>query len=165
MLVSEATEKTGILFAPYAERSPEATSGLFARGLFWWLNPLFRLGFRGVVNDGDLFTADRELLSNACEVRFKRYWVNRVSSILWAFPFPGIDEFYRQEIPGKAYSSMGHAAGHVRSSSSLSPASSGVDFLWIHATPAYQPDHRPRERPGLPLSFESWMGPNGCRWT
>lgn len=82
VLVSEATEKTRMLFAPYAVRSPEATSGLYSRGLFWWLNPLFWLGFRGVVNDGDLFAADGDLLSESCEVRFTKVWANRASSIL-----------------------------------------------------------------------------------
>jgi ATP-binding cassette subfamily C (CFTR/MRP) protein 1 len=71
-----------MLFAPYAVRSPEATSGLYSRGLFWWLNPLFWLGFRGVVNDADLFAADGDLLSESCEVRFTKVWANRASSIL-----------------------------------------------------------------------------------
>jgi ATP-binding cassette subfamily C (CFTR/MRP) protein 1 len=81
VLISEVTEKRSVLFAPYAYLSPEATSGLVSRSLFWWLNPLFRLGFRGTVNDGGLFAADEDLLSRACESRFARHWVNRVSSL------------------------------------------------------------------------------------
>ncbi|OBT65136.1 hypothetical protein VE03_04736 [Pseudogymnoascus sp. 23342-1-I1] len=77
VLVSEATEKTRILFTPYAERSPENTSGLYSRGLFWWLNPLFRLGFRNVVNDDDLFAADGDLLSKSLEMRFNKHWTDR----------------------------------------------------------------------------------------
>ncbi|PQE04709.1 hypothetical protein CJF30_00004499 [Rutstroemia sp. NJR-2017a BBW] len=72
-----ATEKRGVLFAPYAYLSPEATSGLASRSLFWWLNPLFRLGFRGTVNDGGLFAVDEDLLSRACKSRFAQHWVNR----------------------------------------------------------------------------------------
>lgn len=40
VLISEATQKTRILIASYVDPSPEATSGLYSRGLFWWLNPL-----------------------------------------------------------------------------------------------------------------------------
>lgn len=81
VLVSEATEKTRILFTPYADRSPENTSGLYSRGLFWWLNPLFLLGFRNIVNDDDLFEADADLLSKSLEIRFNKHWADRISSI------------------------------------------------------------------------------------
>lgn len=83
VLVSEATEKTRILFTPYADYSPENTSGLYSRGLFWWLNPLFRLGFKNVVNDDDLFAADGDLLSESLEIRFNRRWGNRMLSIIY----------------------------------------------------------------------------------
>ncbi|KFX85837.1 hypothetical protein V490_09379 [Pseudogymnoascus sp. VKM F-3557] len=77
VLISEATEKTRILFTPYADCSPENTSSLYSRGLFWWLNPLFRLGFRGVVNDDDLFAADVDLLSTSLDVKFDKHWADR----------------------------------------------------------------------------------------
>lgn len=77
ILISEATEKRNLLFANYADPSPEATSGIYSRRLFWWLNPLFRLGFRNVVNDDDLFAADRDLLSKSLEVRFNKHWTKR----------------------------------------------------------------------------------------
>jgi ATP-binding cassette, subfamily C (CFTR/MRP), member 1 len=77
VLISEATEKRRILSRPYADPSPEATSGLYSRGLFWWLNSLFRLGFRHVVNDNDLFPVDRELQSKALGIRFDKHWANR----------------------------------------------------------------------------------------
>ena len=77
VLIYEATEKRSLLLAPYVDPSPEATSGLYSRGLFWWLNPLFRLGFRNVVNEDDLFAADEDLLSKSLEIRFGRHWENR----------------------------------------------------------------------------------------
>ncbi|OBT46506.1 hypothetical protein VE00_03330 [Pseudogymnoascus sp. WSF 3629] len=77
VLISEATEKTRILFTPYADCSPENTSGLYSRGFFWWLNPLFRLGFRNVVNDDDLFAADGDLLSKSLQIRFNKLWADR----------------------------------------------------------------------------------------
>lgn len=85
VLISEATEKRRILFAAYAEPSPEATSGLYSRSFFWWLIPLFRLGFRNVVNDDDLFAADGDLLSKSLETRFGSYWANRKSITFWRF--------------------------------------------------------------------------------
>ncbi|KUJ09415.1 ABC transporter-like protein [Mollisia scopiformis] len=77
VLIFEATEKRRLLFSPYADPSPEATSGLYSRGLFWWLTPLFRLGFRNVVNEDDLFAADGDLLSKSLETRFNKYWASR----------------------------------------------------------------------------------------
>lgn len=78
VLISEATEKRSLLITAYADPSPEATSGLYSRGVFWWLNPLFRLGFRNIVNDDDLFAADTDLLSKSLDIRFSKNWVNRV---------------------------------------------------------------------------------------
>ncbi|KAH6707481.1 ABC transporter-like protein [Leptodontidium sp. MPI-SDFR-AT-0119] len=77
LLISEAVEKRGLLFTPYASPSPEATSGMYSRGFFWWLNPLFRLGFSNVVNDHDLFSADEDLLSKSLQSKFSRHWANR----------------------------------------------------------------------------------------
>jgi hypothetical protein len=77
VLICEATEKKGLLLAPYIDPSPEVTSGLYSRGLFWWLNPLLRLGFRNVVNEDDLFAADGDLLSKSLEIRFSKHWENR----------------------------------------------------------------------------------------
>ncbi|CZT50852.1 related to multidrug resistance-associated protein [Rhynchosporium secalis] len=77
VLVSEAIEKKGLLFAPYVSPSPETTSGLYSRGFFWWLNPLFQLGFSKVVNDSDLFSADEDLLSKSLKSKFSKHWTNR----------------------------------------------------------------------------------------
>ncbi|TGO57755.1 hypothetical protein BCON_0062g00250 [Botryotinia convoluta] len=77
LLILEAKGKRKILFQRYGYLSPESTSGLFARSLFWWSNPLFRLGFGGVVRDEDLFVADGELLSDSCEDRLRKYWGKR----------------------------------------------------------------------------------------
>lgn len=83
VLIFEATEKTRILLSPYTHLSPEATSGLFSRGILWWLHPLFRLGYKGIVNDDDLFAADGDLLSESCEARFTRRWNNRELSVTY----------------------------------------------------------------------------------
>lgn len=79
VLISEAAEKRSLLYAAYADPSPEATSGLYSRGLFHWLNPLFLLGFKNVVNEDDLFAVDNDLLSESLKIKFGRQWAQRRS--------------------------------------------------------------------------------------
>lgn len=83
LLICEAIEKRGLLFSNYAEPSPEATSGLYSRRLFWWLNPLFLLGFRGAVSEEDLFVTDTDMQSKALEIRFSRHWSNRTLLLIF----------------------------------------------------------------------------------
>ena len=77
VLIVESVGKRGVLISRYAVFSPEAISGPFSRGFFWWLNPLFRLGFRGDINDNDLFSTDGDLSSTACESRLTKRWKHR----------------------------------------------------------------------------------------
>lgn len=81
ILISEAAEKRQLLLDPNSEPSPEATSGLYSRGLFWWLTPLFWFGFKNVVTDDDLFSADGDLLPEALQVRFSKMW----ASSMWFY--------------------------------------------------------------------------------
>lgn len=47
LLVLEAVEKASYVSnRNYDQRNPEETSGLYNRGLFWWMNPLLVDGFR-----------------------------------------------------------------------------------------------------------------------
>ncbi|KAJ5790163.1 ABC transporter integral membrane type 1 [Penicillium psychrosexuale] len=55
VLTSEAWEKRPILLSQYQDLSPEATSGILARSVFWWLNSLMRTGFARSLTDHDLF--------------------------------------------------------------------------------------------------------------
>jgi ATP-binding cassette, subfamily C (CFTR/MRP), member 1 len=77
VLVVEATEKRRILLSPYSDYSPEATSGLYARGLFWWLNPIFLLGYKSILRDVDLFPTDDSLASESLRKRFQSQWSKR----------------------------------------------------------------------------------------
>ncbi|EFX02266.1 ABC multidrug transporter [Grosmannia clavigera kw1407] len=43
-LLAEAVEKRGRLLEPYRGLSPEETSGIYSRSMFWWLNRLLRGG-------------------------------------------------------------------------------------------------------------------------
>lgn len=77
VLVLEAVEKRKILLSPYSDSSPEATSGLYSRGLFWWLNPMFLLGYRKILRDIDLFRTDDSLSSESLRKRFQVQWSKR----------------------------------------------------------------------------------------
>jgi ATP-binding cassette, subfamily C (CFTR/MRP), member 1 len=81
IIISEAAEKRRLLLTPFADPSPEATSGLYSRGLFWWLNSLFRIGFSKLVSDNDLFKTDTKLLSKSLEASFNKHWVEREPSL------------------------------------------------------------------------------------
>ncbi|KAG0155381.1 hypothetical protein PDIDSM_06070 [Penicillium digitatum] len=63
LFVLEAVEKRHILKPEYAGYPPEATAGFYNRAMFWWLNPLFKIGFTGVLRVEDLFVLDKELSS------------------------------------------------------------------------------------------------------
>lgn len=74
VLITEAVEKRSILLESYRELPPEATSGVYSRSVFWWLNPLLRLGFIKTLRTDDLFTLDKTLSSGNAYRRFQRQW-------------------------------------------------------------------------------------------
>lgn len=55
ILVSEAWEKRSILRVQYRDLSPETTSGILGRSVFWWINPLMKLGFSNFLTEHDLY--------------------------------------------------------------------------------------------------------------
>ena len=71
ILILEAQEKRGILLEVYKDLPPEATSGIYKRSVFWWLNPLFRSGFAKILRMGDLDSIDDNLSSSAMH---KHFW-------------------------------------------------------------------------------------------
>lgn len=74
VLVTEAVEKRSILLEPYRGLPPEATSGLYNRSVFWWINPLLRIGFGRTLRVDDLFDLDEKLTSANVQDRFTRKW-------------------------------------------------------------------------------------------
>ncbi|KAL2181081.1 uncharacterized protein P884DRAFT_296788 [Thermothelomyces heterothallicus CBS 202.75] len=54
VLAAEAWEKRAILLDRYQHLSPETTSGILARSVFWWINPLMKAGFGHFLTDQDL---------------------------------------------------------------------------------------------------------------
>lgn len=77
ILVAEAAEKRHFLKPKYRAFPPESTSSLYSRYFFWWLNPLFFLGFKRVLYvDQDLYTLDKHLEADYCHGRVHAAWTS-----------------------------------------------------------------------------------------
>lgn len=74
VLVNEAVEKRSLLHARYRDLPPEATSGVYNKSIFWWLNPLLKIGFGKNLDVEDLFNLDQELASANISSRFRQRW-------------------------------------------------------------------------------------------
>lgn len=74
LLVLEAKEKRGYLNESDRRRGPEETSGVFSQSVFWWLNRLIRMGFKGVLAPSDLYPIDEEMSSTILSSKFQLYW-------------------------------------------------------------------------------------------
>lgn len=70
----EATEKRAILRPEYQGYPPEATSGIFNRSFFLWLNSLFWAGFSKLLAIEDLFVLDKHLFSERIHDRMQEQW-------------------------------------------------------------------------------------------
>jgi ATP-binding cassette subfamily C (CFTR/MRP) protein 1 len=64
LAILEAREKRKLLLPGFADYSPEATSGVYKRATFWWLNELFKKGFSNSLTVDDLFQLDKHLQAN-----------------------------------------------------------------------------------------------------
>ena len=74
LLVFEARSKRAYLQHPYKSFPPEATSGIFSRSLFWWLNPLFVGGWRKILGLEDLYRIDEELMAEGLLEKLEVAW-------------------------------------------------------------------------------------------
>ena len=74
VLILEAQDKRSILLGQFMDLPPEATSGIYNRSLFWWLNPLFWKGFSNILRIGDLYSIDPDLKSSVLQQRFRARW-------------------------------------------------------------------------------------------
>ena len=77
LLILETQEKRPILRDPYRRLSPEATSGIFSRSVFWWLNGLFIEGFRTILTVESLYDIDSELDSRPLRDSLQKAWDRR----------------------------------------------------------------------------------------
>ncbi|KAJ5767038.1 uncharacterized protein N7511_004654 [Penicillium nucicola] len=74
IFVLEAIEKRHILKSEYAGYPPEATAGFYNRAVFWWLNPLFKIGFTSFLRVEDLAVLDKQLSSERLLASFEETW-------------------------------------------------------------------------------------------
>jgi ATP-binding cassette, subfamily C (CFTR/MRP), member 1 len=74
ILVLEALDKRHLLRPEYRAYPPEATSSIYHRSLFWWLNPLFRQGYGHELVVDDLFVLDKHIRASYCYKRFRGAW-------------------------------------------------------------------------------------------
>ncbi|KNG46388.1 canalicular multispecific organic anion transporter 1 [Stemphylium lycopersici] len=61
LAIVEARDKRKHLLSDFSDCPTEATSGIYKRASFWWLNELFRKGFSNVLAVDDLFDLDKHL--------------------------------------------------------------------------------------------------------
>ncbi|KAF5532006.1 multidrug resistance-associated 1 [Fusarium phyllophilum] len=74
ILVSEAWEKRSILRVQYRDLSPETTSGILGRSVFWWINPLMKLGFSNSLTEHDLYAIEKSLVGKRLFAQVEKSW-------------------------------------------------------------------------------------------
>jgi len=88
LVVTEAMEKRDILHAPFRNASPEVTSGIYSRSMFWWLNKLMRTGFKRVLINDDLYPIEEGMRTVTLLHNAKQAWVTQNKSqshaLMWA---------------------------------------------------------------------------------
>ena len=76
LLVTESTQKEHILRTRWKKGSPEATSGLFGKAFFGWLNPLFLAGYSKSLSLDDLYPLDKHLSSEYLHRKLSKAWTS-----------------------------------------------------------------------------------------
>lgn len=73
----EARGKRHLLLPEYNNCPPEATSGVYKRASFWWLNELFKKGFSNSLAVDDLFHLDKHLQADYLHHTLASAWDRR----------------------------------------------------------------------------------------
>ncbi|KAJ4290433.1 hypothetical protein N0V90_010649 [Kalmusia sp. IMI 367209] len=73
VLLLEAKQKTSWVQWNEKEHSPEETSNVFSIGVFFWLNKMFKLGYRKVLAIDDLYPLDSALDAKALHDKFSMH--------------------------------------------------------------------------------------------
>ncbi|KAJ5279863.1 hypothetical protein N7478_005235 [Penicillium angulare] len=74
LAILEAVEKRHILKSEFQGYPPEATASFYNRSVFYWLNPVFNVGFSSILSIEDLFPLDKELSSERLLAIFEERW-------------------------------------------------------------------------------------------
>jgi ATP-binding cassette subfamily C (CFTR/MRP) protein 1 len=83
ILILEAKEKREYILNVDHQHSPEDTSGLYSRGLFWWLNPLLLEGFHHLLKPSDLFPVADGMSAAVINERFWNNWDRGWFLFIW----------------------------------------------------------------------------------
>lgn len=111
LLVLEAWERPS-LQTDGGLRNPEATSGIYNQGLFWWINPLLADGFRRLLSPGDLYGLDESMGTAVLNEHFWVGWNRACEAILPPIPSNSrLRLTHAQRFRGPATSSSGSASG------------------------------------------------------
>jgi ATP-binding cassette subfamily C (CFTR/MRP) protein 1 len=78
----ELTEKRSLLLPPWQDASPEATSSVYNRGLFIWLNRLFFKGYWALLTVDSLLPLDAALLSASRPTTLLEKWRKGLANLL-----------------------------------------------------------------------------------
>lgn len=77
MLLLESHDKARYLKQMYVDLPPESTAGIINRSLLWWMNDLYRKGFRSALTLDNLYPLDDQLASSTLSVKFQDAWARR----------------------------------------------------------------------------------------
>ncbi|KAF2757243.1 canalicular multispecific organic anion transporter 1 [Pseudovirgaria hyperparasitica] len=73
-LLLESQQKRHLLRPAYETCPPEALAGTFNRWTFWWLNSLFKVGFKANLDVDDLYPLDKSLQSEHLDYIMQTSW-------------------------------------------------------------------------------------------
>lgn len=73
-MLLEAREKQKYSTLGPKELSPEEFSGIYSRGLFWWLNGIIRAGAKQILQPMHLYPITKDMASDALSKQFKEKW-------------------------------------------------------------------------------------------
>ncbi|KAN0106752.1 P-loop containing nucleoside triphosphate hydrolase protein [Hyaloscypha variabilis] len=90
LLVLESLHKTSVVLSPTGKVSIDDLSGFFSRRLFWWLLPLFKKGYRGQLDQLDLFGLSDRLRPKEIQEKFNAKLSTSQSQKSWMILFRSI---------------------------------------------------------------------------
>jgi hypothetical protein len=77
LLLVESQGKRPYLKSIYQYLFPELTSGIINQSFLWWLNGLFRKGYKGILAFDDLYDSDPGMWSEGLGERMRYSWDQR----------------------------------------------------------------------------------------
>ncbi|GFF77533.1 hypothetical protein IFM62136_09593 [Aspergillus lentulus] len=85
--VLEGREKQASSQVPGVKLSPETTSSIYNRTVFWWLNRLFLAGYKGTLCLNDLYPLESDMASEKLGATIENVWMKtkqtRPYALLW----------------------------------------------------------------------------------